>query len=412
MVVSAQVKPLSTHTRIAMVMRAFSTSGGLELYAHKLVEGLLQCGYKVTVLCQRNESNFSHPQLRVATFSVEEGASKSQRITNLLTAATAAVKSEGPFDIVHSQHCPVLGANVVTFHNHTTGRLSTVGFTWERLLNEFKRTTLPGYKARHQYDELLCRHATCLIFPAHVMQQDFYSTFSFLPASNKPYVVAHPGADLAEDSPGSEHVQHRSSLNPAANKDCFNFLFVGRGFRKKGLDVLLEACSLLKQRQRSIKLDIAGLNEKPVDRLRLQIMGLTGTVRYLGFCKNMDEVYRQSQVLVLPSRVEPFGMAPVQAMQRGLVPIVSRVSGVAEVLSHESDALLLNNHLSARELADLMERLIDDSALRNKLADNAAKTATGVCWQATVEQTLHAYRIVLSGTERTHTTSGTGSQVH
>lgn len=378
--------------RIAMVMRQFSTAGGLELYAHKLIERLLEHNVHVTVVCEKNESALQSADLAVVQFKVKKGGNKSERLQNLYDAASAALKNAGAFDVVHSQHCPVDGADVVTFHNHTTSRLSIVGLDWERVLNDCKRAFVPAYRLRNHFDELLCRKAACLVFPAEVMQKDFYEAFPFLKAPSKPHVIAHPGADLAVETSTVKTESARESTAVS----IFNFLFVGRGFRKKGLDVLLEACKILKSRGRDFRLNIAGLNEKFVDRLRLGRLGLKESVCYLGFCKNMDAVYSQSQVLVLPSRVEPFGMAPVQAMQRGLVPIVSRVCGVAEVLKSGHDSLLLENHLSAAELANCMERLMDDDTLRERLSSNAVETARAVNWNETAERTLEAYEVVRS----------------
>lgn len=186
------------------------------------------------------------------------------------------------------------------------------------------------------------------------------------------------------------------TASDAKDAKSFNFLFVGRGFRKKGLDVLFTACKLLKQNSsHPFRLLIAGLSAKPADRLRLSLMGLQDCISYLGFQKDMDAVYTQARSIILPSRVEPFGMAPVQAMQRGLVPIVSRVSGVAEVLSDKIDSLLLSNHLDAAELADLMNQLMTNAELLNKLSTNALVTAERVNWDETVIQTMKAYEIAI-----------------
>ena len=392
--VELQTFAASPRIRVAMVMRQFSTAGGLELYAHKLIERLLQRNVQVTVVCEKNESSLQSANLTVVQFKVQEGGSKRKKLQNLYNAASEALKNAGTFDVVHSQHCPVEGADVVTFHNHTTGRLSVVGLNWERLLNDCKRALVPAYRLRNRFDELLCRNAVCLVFPAEVMRQDFYEIFPFLNLQDKPYVVAHPGADLAMASRDPAGIECGTGAIVTATKKSFNFLFVGRGFRKKGLDVLLVACKILKDRGRDFRLNIAGLKEKTPDRLRLGRLGLKAHVQYLGFCKDMDQVYRESSVLVLPSRVEPFGMAPLQAMQRGLVPIVSRVCGVAEVLQDGHDSVLLENHLSADELADCMERLMNDDNFRARLSRNAEQTARAVSWDETAEKTLDAYELV------------------
>jgi glycosyltransferase involved in cell wall biosynthesis len=93
--------------------------------------------------------------------------------------------------------------------------------------------------------------------------------------------------------------------------------------------------------------------------------------------------------------MEPFGMAPVQGMQYGLVPIVSRVCGVAEVLEDGVDALILQDHLNSAELAGLMEKLANDSELYLKLSAHASIKAREVSWQKTVQATEAAYKTIL-----------------
>lgn len=376
-------------------MRQFSAHGGLELYAHKVVEGLLDRGILVTVVCQDKDSVFTHQGL---DFKFIEPSPKTKnkrtKLEHLFASGNQILSTLKEHDLIHSQHCPSAHADVVTFHNHSTARLSKVGLWWEVLLNEKKRKMIPAYKLREKQDEILCRRALSLIFPAELMKEDFFANFPFLNGPpSKPYVVAYPGAAMAGDN-----VLH-SAPDPdgISTSDGFNFLFVGRGFRKKGLDILLQACAILKARSpKRFTLFIAGLKAKTADKLRLSMMGLDGYVQYLGFQKDMESVYQRAQSIILPSRVEPFGMAPIQGMQRGLVPIVSKVSGVAEALQDGHDALLLEDQLSAPELAQHMLNLMNQPELFKKLSGNARLSSAKINWERTVEQTMKAYEIALT----------------
>jgi glycosyltransferase involved in cell wall biosynthesis len=399
-------KRVRNSLRVAMVVRNFSAAGGLELYAHKLIEGLLERGNEVTVFCQTVDTSLNHRNLKVKFIQLRRaGLSKSDRFEHDHIAGNRALQNEQDFDIIHSQHYPVSRANVVTFHNHAVRRWSVVGLGWEKLINEAKYRLVRAYKLRDFQDRMLCAGAECLVFPSQIMQRDYYESYPFLTASKKPYVVAYPGSTLLGDSSidGEDELsepprQTKSvAVNSSATSDVFSFLFVGRGFRRKGLDILLAACSKLARERNDFRLLIAGLEGKPLDEARLILMGLEGKVEYLGFQKDMEQVYGRAQAAVLPSRVEPFGMAPLQAMECGLVPIVSRVSGASEVLSDGEDSLILENHLDAGELARLMSKLMNDPALVRRLAQGARATARRVNWNQTVENTLRAYEMVLRG---------------
>jgi glycosyltransferase involved in cell wall biosynthesis len=277
------------------------------------------------------------------------------------------------------------GADAVTFHNHTANRIVQVGQDWEKLLNNAKMIYSTAYKLRYCQDEILCR-AGVLLFPAKVTRDDFVSTYKLNGRPSPPScVVAHPGANF----PGQLKTQDAGSAK------LFTFLFVGKGFRKKGLDILLRSCQILKKRGTACRLIIAGLKAKPFDKLRLKLMGLSDVVEYLGFRKDMHNVYAQANATILPSRIEPFGMAPIQGMMHGLVPIVSAVSGVSEVLTDGVDSLILQNHLSPEELSSLMMRLIDSPDKLAEMSAKARETAAKLTWDLTVDETLRAYRIVV-----------------
>jgi glycosyltransferase involved in cell wall biosynthesis len=369
---------------IAMVVRQFSPNGGLELYALQIVKGLLDRGHRVTVICESDDTGFSHANLAVRKFPASPAkASKATKNEHYYQAASAAVREFGPFDVVHSQHLPVANADAVTFHNHTVYRLSEVGQSWERMLNQFKIST-KNYQSRDKHDRLLCHHTQCLIFPAQVCVDDFARHY---PIGDKKIARVHPAANLNEE--------RTASAGMLAKDSTFNFLFVGKGYRKKGLDILLSACALLRKKDPQFKLLIAGLREKPLGKLQLMLLGLQNHVQYLGFQKDMNAVYKRAQATILPSRIEPFGMAPIQGMLHGLVPIVSQVCGVAEVLSDGSDSLILKNHLSADELSEHMLALMtmarQDASKFAEFGSKARQTAEKLTWDATVEQTLAAY---------------------
>jgi glycosyltransferase involved in cell wall biosynthesis len=405
---------------IATCVRSFSESGGLELYAHRIVEGLLERGHRVTVICEVSDSKLTHPSLEKLYFPPAPDGRKADRISHHFKAASKFVAENGPFDVIHSQHLPMSGADAVTFHNHTANRIVQVGQGWEKLLNNAKMIYSTAYKLRYSQDEILCRSGV-LLFPAKVTRDDFASTYKLDSRPSPPsYVVAHPGANFpgqlkaeepgaargdsggavggaaggmsSDNSPGSS--SDPSGASPSHGKP-FTFLFVGKGFRKKGLDILLRSCQILNKGGTPCRLIIAGLKAKPFDKLRLNLMGLSNAVEYLGFRKDMHNVYAQANATILPSRIEPFGMAPIQGMMHGLVPIVSAVSGVSEVLTDGVDSLILQNHLSPEDLSSLMKRLIDSPAKLAEMSAKARETAAKLTWDLTVDETLRAYRIVV-----------------
>src|SRR5207248_10001896 len=97
-------------------------------------------------------------------------------------------------------------------------------------------------------------------------------------------------------------------------------------------------------------------------------------VGVLGFVKDVAEVLAAADLLVSPTRYEPYGLAVHEALCRGLPALTARSAGVAELYPAELSPLLLDDPTDARELADKL--LLCQSqwpALRARVHDFGAK---------------------------------------
>lgn len=392
-VTTRQSKQLNSASSIAMVVRLFSPKGGLELYTHRLIEGLLNAGYKVTVFCEEQQSDLKHENLSVVRLESKPAhLKKRERLNFYYREFSRLLREHGPFDIVHTQHVAIEQADVAHFHNHTIHRVIKNGKSWERWLNRLKLQIVPSYRERDKYDRFLASNAKVLMFPSALCQRDYEDSYDLPSIRNiDSHMVAYPGADPVAGAeglfPGTIH-EHES--------EALSFLFVGKGFRKKGLDILLLACRQLAKKGYPFKLLIAGLEEKTGDRIRLITYGISKHVVYLGFQRDMRSVFARAKVILLPSRVEPFGMAPLEAMNYGLVPIVSKASGIAEILSDGKNACILEDHLSCTELASIMATLIEQPEKLSGLSQGLHSICKDYRWQHTVDATLKAYAKILS----------------
>ena len=112
-------------------------------------------------------------------------------------------------------------------------------------------------------------------------------------------------------------------------------LFLGRLTRQKGVGFLLRAARVVLASHPDARFLIAGEGE---ERSRLieavAELGLAGQVFFLGSISDEAKVqaYRDASVFVLPSVSEPFGLTPLEALAEGTPVVLSKASGVAEVL--------------------------------------------------------------------------------
>lgn len=165
-------------------------------------------------------------------------------------------------------------------------------------------------------------------------------------------------------------------------------LFVGRLEAEKAADVLLRAWKLVQARQPEALLVLAGDgSQRPALEALSQELGIAESVRFLGQSQQMLALYQAADVFVLPSRAEGMSNALLEAMACGLAPVVTAIPGNSAVITGERDGLLVAPG-DAAHLAAALERLLRDTALRDRLATTARQT---ILARFALEQTARQY---------------------
>ncbi|MDG6929302.1 MAG: glycosyltransferase family 4 protein [Nitrososphaerota archaeon] len=177
-------------------------------------------------------------------------------------------------------------------------------------------------------------------------------------------------------------------------------LFVGRlDVEEKGLDVALRALAALARGGTDVKLRIMGPGPKDAGgRLRsmASALGVEGrlTVEGQPSRRELVEAMRSSSVLVLPSRVESFGVVLLEAMASGLPVVASRVGGVPEILDGVG---LLCEPGDPASLAERVRSVLEDARLALSMAGRGRERVSGYGWPGVAAKVLGVYREVLAG---------------
>lgn len=108
--------------------------------------------------------------------------------------------------------------------------------------------------------------------------------------------------------------------------DCLKLIFVGQISTNKGIDLLIKACKELIRQGYNVKLLMAG---KIVEEKYRRLIEISSFIEYLGFLNKEDILHymRESDVFVMPSRTETFGLVYAEAMSQGLPVIYTRGEG-------------------------------------------------------------------------------------
>lgn len=148
--------------------------------------------------------------------------------------------------------------------------------------------------------------------------------------------------------------------------------YVGRLSYEKGPDILLNAFSLLVQKNPNYRLVFLGEGHL-LESLQKQVKdtGLEDRVFFAGFRENVAEIMNILDVAAITSRKDAFPLTPLEFMSMK-VPLVScDVSGLAEIVQNEHNALVPREN-TPTYICECIERLTADRALKERLVENAS----------------------------------------
>ena len=159
----------------------------------------------------------------------------------------------------------------------------------------------------------------------------------------------------------------------AGLSDPVRVLFVGRLNARKGPDTAIEAIAELQRRGIDASLTLAGSifpgYEWYEEELRdlAHRLGVTEACRFLGFVSDTEPLYENADVVIVPSRAEPFGTVAAEAMAAERPTVVSNVQGLVEIVNGPEVGLVFEAGDSAG-LADRLQTLVAEPELAARLA--------------------------------------------
>jgi len=232
----------------------------------------------------------------------------------------------------------------------------------------------------------------------------FRRTFEKLFISNSDSVVTISNATLqnmlkygiADDSnipiipPGLNRVSSESVGNKFREK-CKKLLYAGTIEERKGLVILIEALSKLKQYE--FELTIAGdTNKFPQysDSLKEKIhtYGLSDKIKFAGRVSDseLNRLYIEADIFVFPSFWEGYGMVVAEAMSAGVPSVASRLPSLEGLIEDGVNGLLVEIG-DASDMADKLETLLSNDELLDRLSRAAfEKSLTLKTWDETCER--------------------------
>lgn len=167
--------------------------------------------------------------------------------------------------------------------------------------------------------------------------------------------------------------------------------FLGRITMQKGPEYFVEAAAKVLERTRGIRFWMAGSGDKLEEMIALVAKrGISDRFHFPGFQRGRQvyECYKNSDVFVMPSVSEPFGIAPLEAMQCGCPCIISKQSGCGEILTR----CIKTNYWDIDAMADAIYSICTNEGLYNYLREEGKKEVDGITWDKVAQRIYDCYR--------------------
>ena len=199
--------------------------------------------------------------------------------------------------------------------------------------------------------------------------------------------VVYNGVDLERFHP-LNRAKYRETARTEAGiaPRAFTVLFVGSGFARKGLATTLAAFAALSDRES--RLVVLGKDDAQAYRSAAARLGVGERIAWLGARADPERWYAAADIVVLPSRYEPFGNVHLEALASGLPVVASSHAGGAEVIADGINGAVVNP-TDAAGITAALERFRGRSAA--DVAQMARRSAEPFTYEAQVRGFARIY---------------------
>lgn len=208
------------------------------------------------------------------------------------------------------------------------------------------------------------------------------------PKTTEKFITIENGIDI--DRYKNAKPYNKSKLIRARSNNVKIVCMVGRFSQQKDQSTIIRALQYLPKNVHLILVGDGELKEK--NQLLCKSLGLEDRVHFLGIRDDVERILKTSDIIVLSSNWEGFGLAAVEGMAAGKPVIASNVPGLANVVS---DAGLLFTKGKDSDLANKINILIENNDLYHKLSLAAEKRAELFSLDKMVDKYIELYNKIL-----------------
>jgi glycogen(starch) synthase len=371
-------------------------AGGLARHVSKLSEALVRAGVEVHVLTRggRDAAASSETVAGVVVHRVPEDPMPRdldafvawvEGMNSHMHAAGRQLGKRLRFDLVHGHDWLVAGAAAALATRLRCPYLTTIHAT------EYGRHQ--GWVGKHPQSYIhgietwMAGRADRVITCSHYMRGHVADVFGI---PEERVTVIPNGIDCGDLHPVDDLDALRARF---AAPDERLVLLVGRLVYEKGFQLALEAMPQVIRRSGRVRFLVAGSGTHEAElKLLARRLGLDAHGTFMGWIGDdvLHSLYRIADLCVVPSIYEPFGLVALEAMASGCPCIVADTGGLREVVPNADVGLRFRSR-NPRLLAMMIERVLYDDTLRERLVAEASVHVLRFDWNDVARQTAQVY---------------------
>jgi len=392
--------------------------GGLARHVRKLAEALARRGVAVDVLTRGSSGNRSEAHGSEGSderLSVEERGGVTvyrvpepswprdldrfvgwvQHMNDDMLAAGVTLAQERAYDLIHGHDWLVAHASSALSERLGIPYATTIHATEHGRHQGWVQD--PPQSHIHSVERFMAQRADTVIVCSYYMRDHVADIFDI---DEQRITVIPNGIDPRDLHPVGDLRTLRREF--AAPSDQL-VLLVGRLVYEKGFQLALDALPGVIERVGAVRFLVAGSGTHEAElKAQAQRLGLSEHGVFLGWIGDdaLHSLYRIADLCVVPSIYEPFGLVALEAMASGCPCIVADTGGLREVVPPGDRVGLRFNGGDAEHLGVMIERLLVDGDLRDRLVTEASEHVLRFDWDDIAQRTHAIYSELAAVPER------------
>lgn len=395
-------------------------TGGMNVYVLELSKELAKKSYQVDVFTRAQDNTLPEivnvcPGFRVIHLKMgPEGSIPKKEligyINDFVTSFGEFIKNENiSYDIFHCHYyLSGMAADLIKKNYNLNIPVIITFHTLALMKNLVARTESEKEDdQRIDAEKYLIKNTDAIIAPSESDRE--YLKYIYEAPADKIYVVT-PGVDTSLFKPIDKTI---AKIFIKADPDHKIILFVGRIEPLKGIDVLMYAVKIILEKNPDFKIclwiagsDTNGMeNTKSEELERLEklkkTLNILTVVKFVGqiYQKNLPYYYNSSEVVVIPSHYESFGMAALESMACGIPVITTNVSGISGILDQKHEPLITSSN-NPLLLASQIEYLLKNQKAHETFGKEILSKVQDLDWSNISNQIIDIYQNLILQKEK------------